>query len=153
MARIQLPSSAVSMSPPIQEIVMSPKLVELVELDEALLVQLEDREEAHDDLEPVDQRPRELAERDAARRGAARRCSSSTASVTLARIGATWSRSTRGRRLGRDGAEERGAHVVGGDAGEQVGREVEEAIFEAGGAGIRTAGRRSTAAAAPSPRL
>ena len=44
---------------------MSPKVLGLVELDQALLEQLEHGEEAHDHLEPLDQAAGEPAERDA----------------------------------------------------------------------------------------
>ena len=48
---------------------MSPKRAGLVEVDEALLEQLEDGEEANDDLEPLDQVAGELAEADAPDQG------------------------------------------------------------------------------------
>ena len=129
---------------------MSPKVVGLVEVDQALLVQLEHGEEAHDDLEPLDERAGERAERDAPDPGQLVDAARSTASVTL-----TPDRARRGRGrpagtgFGRDRPEERGPQVVGGDAGEQVGREVEEPLLEPGGAGAasgrpRRPGRPST---------
>ena len=62
-----------SPSPPSQMIVDVAEGAGLVEVDEALLEQLEHGEEAHDDLEPLDQRGGEPPERDARRPGAARR--------------------------------------------------------------------------------
>ena len=91
---------------PSQTIWISPKPCGLVEVDEALLEQLEDGEEAHDDLEPLDEVAGELAERDRARR----RGSSSSSSID-----GVGDRGPDGRdvvevdprdRLGRDGPEE-----------------------------------------------
>ena len=119
----------------------------LVELDQALLVQLEHGEEAHDDLEPLDQRAGELAERDApdARQ---------LVEQLLDRVGDAGP--DRGdvvevdarHRLRRDRPQEGGAQVVGGDAGEQVGRELEEAVLQAGGARVGAAGLGRPGAAA-----
>ena len=64
----------------------------LIELDQALLVQLEDGEEAHDDLEPLGQVGGQPGERDAADLGSSS-TNSTSASATLMRIGATWKRS------------------------------------------------------------
>ena len=77
---------------------------DLVEVDEALLAQLEHGEEADDDLEPLVDAVGELAEGRCARASGSSSSSASTASATLARIGATWSRSTRGTGFGADGA-------------------------------------------------
>ena len=85
---------------PSHTIWMSPNDVRLVEVDEALLEQLEDGEEAHDHLEALDEVAGELAERDRADERAAPRAARRTASLTDARIGATWSRSIRGTGFG-----------------------------------------------------
>ena len=58
--------------------------------------------------------------------------SSATASVTLARTGATWSRSTTGTGLGVTARRNAGAERRRRDAGQQVGGEVEEALVEPG---------------------
>ena len=61
--------------------------------------------------------------------------SSSTASATLALMAATWTRSTRGWGAGEP-ARRPGAQVVGVDAGQQVGGQVEELLLEARRAGV-----------------
>ena len=68
--------------------------------------------------------------------------SSSTASATGHRTGATWSRSTWGTGLGVDRPEERVAQLVGGDAGQQVGRQVGERLLQPGPPGDRALGQR-----------
>ena len=72
----------------------SPKLVNCSEVDHALLVELEHREEAHDHLEPVRRTRRRAPGSSWAPTSGSRRSTDSTASRTLARTGATWSVST-----------------------------------------------------------
>ena len=67
---------------------------DLREVDDALLEQLEHREEAHDDLEPVVDAGDQVAEAHRPGVGQQRAARVSTASRTLARIGAMWSVST-----------------------------------------------------------
>ncbi len=111
---------------------------ELLDVDEALLVQLEHGEEAHDDLETFEQPAGELPERHAPRAW-------QLVEQLLHRVGDAgadrcdvvevdaW------RRLRRDGAEERGVDVRRCDPGEEIGRDGEEAVLEPRRAGVRPA--------------
>ena len=78
--------------------------------------------------------------------------SSTTASVTEARIGRHVVEVDAGDRLRGDGPEERGAQVVGGDAREQVGGELEEPLLGPGDAGEGAAGLVGQARAGRPPR-
>ena len=115
---------------------MSPKVVELVEVDESLLVQLEDGEEP-DEHSSRSTKPwvscrkvdapdlRELVDELRDRVGDARPDRRDVVEVD-----------TR-HRLRRRGAEERRPQPIGGDAREEVGREVEEALLEPSSARVR----------------
>ena len=105
---------------------------ELREVDDALLVELEHREEAHDELEPRRHARRRGRGSSSARTAGSRRSTVSTASRTLARTGAMCSVSTIDRRDRGEHAERGRAQRVGADALERVGHEQAVRLFGAG---------------------
>ena len=108
---------------------------ELQDVDHALLVELEHREEAHDDLEAVSMHRRPGPGSSSAPTRGSRRSTDSTASRTLTRTGAMWSVSTTtaGGAAQRRAARRRAARRA--DPLERVGHQAAVGLLGAGGAG------------------
>src|SRR5438309_3192924 len=111
----------------------------LGDVDEPPLVELEHGEEAHDDLEPVVVVAGELPEGCAS--GARQLADELLEGVAHVRPdGSHVIEVDARRRLGREGLDQRLGEIGGGDAGEDVGCQVYEAVLEAGNSWVRTAG-------------